>query len=312
MAMGVTKQQGWLEDLVLFLNHTFPTEAKTNKRAFNRLFGSTGPIAMGLDLGRAGEPGKQLQQKLIQELGLIIEASDEQTFQSHLSALVQKINRLNLKTEYVVASGDQYVTDYDPSHQKTGQEPNPAYGQLGSGRRILKGRKGKAIVARLPWLRGNTPAEKLYEIILLCLLDGSFARLQRCPKLECRQFHIPKDLKRTYCSNECKVTSLNKKRLDNGYFKKRRANEKQLLDQEKERIKQQKLVQKFSTFLKKASGKDEPGSELALFIKKQLGGWRVVDGWIKEMENGKPAGQIWERLPRPMKDRLMDQLEYLK
>ena len=58
MPMSVKEQQGLLNDLVLFLNHTFDSEPETDADAFKGNFGSEGPFAAGVDLGPREPTGR--------------------------------------------------------------------------------------------------------------------------------------------------------------------------------------------------------------------------------------------------------------
>ena len=66
----------------------------------------------------------------------------------------------------------------------------------------------------------GTARDYLYLIIRDALQNGVFDRLRMCPR--CKKFFVADDARQRFCSNEHRNEFNNKKRLEEGYFKRLR------------------------------------------------------------------------------------------
>lgn len=242
--------------LVSFLNYGFQDTAKK---------GGQHPFRERWSIAFSEKQLMVLQRKLADELKPIME---NQNVHQNLKTLVKTIKDLNIETGWRVR------TDAD-----------------------FRIRKGKGLLRRYLTFRADHPPNELYDIILSAFANGSFSFLRNCPW--CKKFFIAKDLKRMFCSEGCKVNFHNRCRLEDGYFRKRRADMKEKLEKQREKKERegqkQMEARKFNAFLKLVRRNPAPGTRIAVFIKKRIS-WNTVEGWLKEMKNGKSAIQIWEGL----------------
>lgn len=64
--------------------------------------------------------------------------------------------------------------------------------------------------------------QMLYQPLISALETGEFKRLRMCKRRECQKFFVAVDLRRDFCSDQCRNTFYNKKRLKEGWFTEQR------------------------------------------------------------------------------------------
>jgi len=234
---------------------------------------------------------------------------------SRLSALVQKISKLNIKPEWIVVSGSQYLypeehlpreqwpRGYDPLHpQRKYRTPNPAYRQLGPGHRILKAKGAKWFIAKLPWYRGNSPREVFYEIIFAALQDGSFFRLRMCP--QCKKMH----LRRKFCSTNC--YKLNDRRDAPERMKKLRRHSQRAIKAGGLPMLSRlvKLIRGTNTrFIREGLLDLDQIPELSMFREQLRELWEDFMPRVLKIKDGRASsGMIWTGLPSRIKEALSE------
>jgi len=214
------------ELLVQFLNFTFDSRGKVK-------LGEDPAVRLLLysvyrsKVQRGLREARKIQKQIIEDITPLLvreRAKDDQGHQavlSHLKALIQKINRLRLKSEWIVAFGDQEIRFHDGERNllfEPLRSQNPFLmgpPTLGPKQRILKIGKTKWIVYRQ--LFDESSLHKwLYGILISVLEDGYFASLRRCE--ECQKFFIAEDARKQFCGDNCKTAFHNKRRLAEGYF----------------------------------------------------------------------------------------------
>jgi len=145
--------------------------------------------------------------------------SPSQAIRSYLVMLVNEINHLDLRPQWVVDWGNYKLyqsadkKDYfPPSWQLEWDErpmrkvKNPGYRYLRSGQKKLKIEVGKEeyeeFIVRKDSFQARSPEQHLYGIIIEALENGEFKRIKKCP--ECQRFFVAGDLRQTYCTPKCK------------------------------------------------------------------------------------------------------------
>jgi hypothetical protein len=131
-------------------------------------------------------------------------------FYESLFDLVENLNELELKQRWQVMPANKRAADimgckYDGVRTRPG-EP------------FLKISGSKWQVKS--WLGTGGSREWLYSILGSALQNNELPRLKSC--LHCNKYFVAEDLKRKFCSDDCKVTFHNKSRLASGYFRKNR------------------------------------------------------------------------------------------
>lgn len=217
-----------LELLVQFLNFAFDSQGKVKlgeNRAVRLLLYTVYRSKVQKGLKEAGK----LQKQIIEDITPLLardraeDVQGEQAVLSYLKALVQKVNRLRLRSEWIVAFGDQEIRIHDDERNeaiifKPLSLQNPFFlgpPSFGPKQRILKIRNTKWIVYRQ--LFDESSLRKwLYAILISILEDGNFASLRRCE--ECQKFFIAEDVRKQFCGDDCKTAFHNERRLAEGYF----------------------------------------------------------------------------------------------
>ena len=64
--------------------------------------------------------------------------------------------------------------------------------------------------------------QMFYQPLVSALETGEFKRLRMCKRRECQKFFVAADLRRDFCSDQCRNTFYNKKRLKEGWFTEQR------------------------------------------------------------------------------------------
>lgn len=145
--------------------------------------------------------------------------SPSQAVRSYLVMLVNEINHLDLRPQWVVDWGNYKLYQsadrkeyFPPSRQlEWSKRPmrkvkNPAYRYLRSGQKKLNIEIGREeyeeFIVRKDSFQARTPEQHLYGIIIEALENGEFKRIKKCP--ECQRFFVAGDLRQTYCTAKCK------------------------------------------------------------------------------------------------------------
>jgi len=147
----------------------------------------------------------------------------QRMFRRALKTLVDKINRLRIDSQWIVAFGDQEMRLFNgPRKQtlafKTVTSQNPFFmgpPRHGPNQRILKVGNIKWIIYRR--LYDERSLRKwLYGILISILETGEFGNFRRCP--QCQAFFIANDARKQFCGDDCRNNFNNKRRQEEGYF----------------------------------------------------------------------------------------------
>ncbi len=143
-----------------------------------------------------------------------------------LTILVEIINQLDLKSEWVVAKGYEEIRLEDNERKEMVFKPlrsnNPFFKGppwLGPGQKLLKLGTDKWFVYRKTY--DETSLEKwLYGLVISTLEDGDLAKLKICQ--QCEQYFTANNARQTFCETACKDSFNNRRRSKEGYFQKNR------------------------------------------------------------------------------------------
>jgi len=140
------------------------------------------------------EKPEKLQQELLGYIDplIAVESINDISPWDRLIDLVKKINSLDLKWRWAVASGKN---EFEIGDGNT--TANPARRFLTTGQKLLKIQGTKWIV-RKNSIEVNSLEESLYATVISVLESGELKWLKRCR--ECKNFFVPKDLKMKFCS----------------------------------------------------------------------------------------------------------------
>ncbi len=152
------------------------------------------------------------------------------------------------------------------------------------------------------WSATWNSREWLFSVLGSALQNNELPRLKVC--LLCKKYFVAEDLKRKFCTDECKVKFHNKSRLASGYFRKNRAMRKK-----RERRRQwtqdardTASVKIFERFLKKAEGSVDDQMAVGKLVKRIPGQWRTVTPWLHRYKNDRDVKEIWRKLPQEHKE----------
>jgi len=218
-----------LDLLVHFLNFNFSSASKIelpNDPAVRLLLDTV----YKSNLRRGLRDAKRIQKQLVAGISPLIareEVEDPEGYygdvQFYLQTLVDITNRMRLKSEWIVAFGDQELRIHTDEHNEalifkplTSQNPflmgTPP---LGPTQRILKMGNTKWIIYRR--LYDESSLRKwLYGILISVLETGDFGSFRKC--VQCQAFFIANDARKHFCGNNCKNNFNNKRRQEEGYF----------------------------------------------------------------------------------------------
>jgi len=203
-----------------FLNFDFSSGSQRRLKKGLKKFLNT----YGLNKLKGEENRGNLKEEIIYYLKPIVApwsidtmvTTPSEAVRSYLQLLVDKINHLDLKPQWVIEWGDYGLyqsiggKEYFPPGQIEWVDPppqkvhNPAYRYLWAGQKVLKTPDGEKYIVRKHSFQPSSPEQHLYGIIIEILENGELKRLKRCP--ECQKFFVAEDLKQTYCTPKCKLT----------------------------------------------------------------------------------------------------------
>ena len=141
------------------------------------------------------EKPEKLQRELIGYIDPLItsEAIKDVSQWEQLITLVKKINSLDLKWRWAIASGEN---EFEIGDGNT--TANPARRFLATGQKLLE-IQGKKWIVMKSSIDFNSLEEILYATVIKVLESGDLKWLKRCK--ECDKFFVPKDLRRKFCSS---------------------------------------------------------------------------------------------------------------
>jgi len=218
-----------LDLLVHFLNFNFSSASKMK-------LPSDPAVRLLLDtvyksnLNRGLRDATRIQKQLVGDISPLIareEVEDREGYQReinrYLETLVDKINRVRLNSDWIVAVGEQEMRLVDMERNKTVlfgplRSQNPFLmtpPPLGPRQKILKIGNTKWIIYRR--LYDESSLRKwLYGILISVLETGDFGSFRKC--VQCQAFFITNDARKKYCGNNCKDDFNNKRRQEDGSF----------------------------------------------------------------------------------------------
>lgn len=160
---------------------------------------------------------KRVRQEIIQEVSSVLEAlRDPSGSPRPLMELVDKINTLGLKGDWTVLQAAPLRVSED------GVIPVGARVLRIGGKRWLVDSSFRYSANTLgPWSY-RLVRQMFYQPLISALETGEFKRLRRCKWRECQKFFVAEDLRQEFCSDQCRNTFNNKKRLKEGWFTEQR------------------------------------------------------------------------------------------
>lgn len=220
--------------LIRFLNFDFNTRSQQElKKDFviSLLLCSISRSNLQSKMKEAG----RLQEEIVNDISAFTELAlkgdpmsdhwmiQQRMFRRALKTLVDKINRLRIDSQWIVAFGDQEKRLYNGPREetlvfKTVTSQNPLLmgpPRLGPNQRILKVGNVKWIIYRRSYDERSL-RKWLYGILISILETGEFGNLRRCP--QCRAFFFANDARKKFCGNNCKDDFNNKRRQKEGRF----------------------------------------------------------------------------------------------
>jgi hypothetical protein len=219
----ITKQKAkWgLESLAHFLSLDLDSVNKKDLEGYCLL-----QVYLGGDLERSQGRGaaKRLQAEVRQYLLPIVtperQFSAEEAYKL-LWSLVERVNKTLRTPRWAILPVDYELYGDDTGKTITGSrrleadeiEEESTYLRLGHRVITLLGYR---------WFVGLDPAgvgslrDCVYAAIIGALESGELSRLRVCG--ECQKFFVQKDARQGFCSDECRIESNNRRRLESGYF----------------------------------------------------------------------------------------------
>jgi hypothetical protein len=169
------------------------------------------------------QKARRLQIKLKQELLPIIapkDRPDRQKAEERLSRLVARINKMVFKPTWSVEFIDDWDLKYEPfPGEKLPQFPVPP---------LLKILGGTWYVSKMPDLNHRGPLEDfLWWTVIDAMETGELAKLKTCGL--CEKFFLQDDIRQEFCSEKCRYDFHNRTRQNEGYFRKKRKERRDLM-----------------------------------------------------------------------------------
>ena len=246
--------------------------------------------------------GKQLQDEVIKDITHIIESN--YPF-DHLVSLVSKINDMGFRSQWHAGWADPISGDR-LQYQKSSK--------LGRDQRILKIAGQKMVICRELNYVGdaifdeNHKRNSLHGTIIMALEDGTFAKIKRCKRGECRKFFIVDRLSDKFCTPQCSGVYWNGD--SNNRMRKYRNKEKQKEIEQAKQATERKGFRRFSKFMELALKRRRTREEGHWMhpILCDLGkgdaaqGWEVINEWDEKLRRGASIKEIWRELDPQKKE----------
>lgn len=169
--------------------------------------------------------------------------------------------------------------------------------RLEPGQPIMEIGDERWVVTVEPTMRGavytGDPIEgRVWTLLAKCFQAGDLDRLRRCS--ECRRFFFAQHWRQLYCGPQHQKE--HDRKVAKHRVRKWRASAQEHKQEEEARAKEREIIQRFADFLVKARGNTNAQMSVGPTIKRIPGGWKTVNGWLKEQKGGKSPGQIWQGL----------------
>lgn|SRR5262249_26981320 len=222
--------------------------------------GLTWPKCSRQEEAKRKKMSNEVRERVAREVRSVLEAMQDPSGSPRpLVNLIAKINNLKLQGNWSVSQSvrmrisEEEVIPIDPKALKIG---------------------GNYWLVESSFGWSQNPLEKWSYLLVLqmfcrplisALETGEFKRLRMCKRKECQKFFVAEDLRRDFCSDQCRNTFNNKQRLADNYFTNLRHN------------KRKRNIQKARRLLKEGKPLEEISMETRLSIRvlKQAG---VIDG----------------------------------